>query len=262
VLCQIAAVSRSGYYRWARRRSEPPKDHPDYLRIREVFTKRRGRAGWRTIKMALPDLNHKKIRRIMRTYGMRAAIRRKLPYRQFQKKLQEHAVHPNILDRAFTQFVPFSYLSTDVTYLRFLDGFAYLSVVKDIATGEIVAWNVALEPSLELVLDTLEPLVQYRGALIHSDQGFQYTHRLYSTKIQMFGMVQSMSRKGHCTDNAPIESFFGHLKDELDYTRCQTLDELRGAIDAYMRYYNSERKQWQRKKMTPVAYRNHLLSCH
>jgi transposase InsO family protein len=78
--------------------------------------------------------------------------------------------------------------------------------------------------------------------------------------MQAFGMVQSMSRKGNCTDNAPIESFFGHMKDELEYQHCKTLDELRRIIDAYMRYYNCERKQWQRKKMTPVAYRNHLLS--
>ena len=147
-----------------------------------------------------------------------------------------------------------------MTYLRFLAGFAYLSVVKDIATGEVLAWNVTLEPSIRLVLDTMEPLAAHRGALIHSDQGFQYTSPHYSEKLRAFGMVQSMSRKGHCTDNAPIESFFGHMKDELEYKHCKTLEELRGVIDAYMRYYNCERKQWQRKKMTPVAYRNHLLS--
>ena len=73
-------------------------------------------------------------------------------------------------------------------------------------------------------------------------------------------MIQSMSCKGKCIDNAPIESFFGHMKDELDYKSCQSFEQLRLAIDEYMRYYNHERKQWTRKKMTPVEYRNHLLA--
>ena len=78
--------------------------------------------------------------------------------------------------------------------------------------------------------------------------------------IKKLNMIQSMSRRGNCIDNAPIESFFGHMKDELDYKPCKTFEELRLAVEEYMRYYNQERKQWERKKMTPVEYRNHLLA--
>jgi putative transposase len=74
------------------------------------------------------------------------------------------------------------------------------------------------------------------------------------------GMVQSMSRKGNCIDNAPVESFFGHFKDDIDYDDCKTFEELRLRIGKYMEYYNNERQQWNLKKMTPVEYRNHLLS--
>jgi putative transposase len=98
----------------------------------------------------------------------------------------------------------------------------------------------------------------YRGSLIHSDQGFQYTHPLYRKSLTKMYLVQSMSRKGACIDNAPVESFFGHMKDELTLRDCQTFEEARVVIDEYMRYYNNERKQWGRKKMTPVEYRSHL----
>ena len=96
--------------------------------------------------------------------------------------------------------------------------------------------------------------------MIHSDQGFHYTHPGYIELIKELKMVQSMSGKGSCIDNAPVESFFGHMKDELDYESCRSFEELRLAIDEYMRYYNYERKQWTKKRMTPVEYRNHLLA--
>ena len=119
---------------------------------------------------------------------------------------------------------------------------------------------------MEIVLDTIENMKQSSivktldNILIHSDQGFHYTNPEYIFRIKELNMVQSMSRKGNCIDNAPIESFFGHMKDELDYKSCATFDELYLKIAEYMRYYNNERKQWTRNKMTPVEYRNHLLS--
>ena len=96
--------------------------------------------------------------------------------------------------------------------------------------------------------------------MIHSDQGFHYTNPEYIRRIKALSMVQSMSRKGNCIDNAPMESFFGHLKDDVDYKSCMTFDELKAAIAAYIHYYNNERQQWNLKKMAPVQYRNHLLT--
>jgi putative transposase len=103
-------------------------------------------------------------------------------------------------------------------------------------------------------------LDSYENIMIHSDQGFHYTNPVYIEIVKELKMIQSMSRKGNCIDNSPIESFFGHMKDELNYKSCKSFDELRLEIGEYMRYYNQERKQWERKKMTPVDYRNHLLA--
>jgi transposase InsO family protein len=262
ILCELAGVSRGGYYKWLKHVDEPDKDYLDYLKIKEVFDKSKGKYGWRSLKMALPEMNHKKIKRIMRKYDLVAKVRRKNPYKQMMKKNLEHRIFPNKLKREFRQTVPFKVFCTDITYIPFLNRFAYLSVIKDIATGEVVAWNLSLYLEVALVTDTIRNmrLDSYENIMIHSDQGFHYTNPGYIEIVKELKMIQSMSGKGKCIDNAPIESFFGHLKDELDYGSCKSFDELRLAIGEYMRYYNNERKQWARKRMAPVEYRNHLLA--
>lgn len=207
-------------------------------------------------------MNHKKIQRIMKKYGFTAMVRKKNPYKQMMKKSLEHRTFPNKLQREFHQILPFKVFCTDITYIPFLSRFAYLSVIKDIASGEVVSWNLSLSLEVTLVTETVKniPLDSYENIMIHSDQGFHYTNPAYIEIIKELKMIQSMSGKGKCIDNAPIESFFGHMKDELDYESCQSFEQLRLVIDEYMRYYNHERKQWTRKRMTPVAYRNHLLA--
>lgn len=212
--------------------------------------------------MRLGGMNHKKIQRIMRKYDLIAKVRRKNPYKALMKKTMEHRIFPNKLQRQFSQIIPCRVFCTDITYIRFRKHFAYLSVIKDIASGEVVAWNLSLYLEMTLVTETIKNmrLDSYENILIHSDQGFHYTNPNYIEMVKELKMIQSMSGKGNCIDNAPIESFFGHMKDELDYQSCKTFDELRLKIDEYMRYYNYERKQWTRNKMTPVEYRNHLLT--
>lgn len=262
ILCELADVSRSGYYKWLRTADEPDKDYDDYLRIKTIFDTGKGKYGWRSLKMRIPEMNHKKIQRIMRKYGLVAKVRRRNPYKAIMKKRMEHRIFPNKLDRKFHQPVPFKVFCTDITYIPFQNGFIYLSVVKDIASGEVVAWNASLYLDMALVTKTIESLrsYSYKDAMIHSDQGFHYTNPGYIEIVNELKMIQSMSNKGNCIDNAPIESFFGHLKDELDYQSCTSFDELRLAIAEYMRYYNYERKQWTKGKMAPVEYRNHLLT--
>jgi transposase InsO family protein len=177
------------------------------------------------------------------------------------KKRLEHCVFPNILDRKFSQLVPYKTFCTDITYIPFLQNFAYISVIKDIASGEVVSWNTSLSLDMNLVTETLRGVSSVCSkALIHSDQGFHYTNQAYVSMVTELNMIQSMSGKGMCIDNAPIESFFGHMKDELDYRSCTTLEELRLKVDEYMAYYNHERKQWTRNKMTPVEYRGYLIN--
>lgn len=255
-------MSKSGYYKWLKQADRPDKDYEDYLKIKSIFDKSKHKYGWRSIKMRLPDMNHKKIQRIMRKYDLITKVRKRNPYKQIMKKRMEHRTFPNLLQREFKQITPYKVFCTDITYLPFKDRFAYLSVVKDIASGEAVAWNVSKRLDMALVMETMKKVKPklIKNTLIHSDQGLHYTNPNYIKIVQKMGMTQSMSGKGNCIDNAPIESFFGHLKDEVDYTSCQTFEKLYSNINNYMVYYNNQRKQWSKNKMTPVEYRNHLLA--
>ena len=273
ILCDTCNVSRSGYYKWLKNSDKPDKDAKDYELIKEIFDIGKGKLGWRSIQMKLFNekkivMNHKKIIRIMKKYYLFVKIRTRNPYKDIAKKTQEHQVFENKLNRKFKQNRPLKVFCTDITYLFFHHRLAYLSVIKDICSGEIVAWKLSNNLSMDIVLSTLSnlksnanlPLTSFQDILIHSDQGFHYTNPEYIKKINDFGMIQSMSRKGNCIDNAPMESFFGHFKDDVDYKDCKTYEELSLLVTKYIKYYNNKRYQWDLKKMTPVAYRNHLLS--
>jgi len=270
ILCSLGQVSRSGYYRWLAHSGKTAKDYDDYLLIKKIFEAGQKKYGWRQIQMHLPKgviMNHKKIKRIMRKYGLACRIRRANPYKKMAKATQEHRTFNNQLNREFKFIAPFKVFCTDITYLPFNHRMAYLSVIKDIGSGEIVAWKLSLHIDMELVLGTVAylknnaalPLESFQNIMIHSDQGFHYTNPQYIEQIKNLDMIQSMSRKGNCIDNSPMESFFGHFKDDVDYKNCKTFEELNSLIEKYMQYYNHERFQWNLKKMTPVQYRNHLL---
>lgn len=271
LLCAVAGVSRSGYYQWLKKAGYPDRDYEDYLLIKEIFNKGKGKYGWRTIQMKLKRdkgviMNHKKIIRIKNTYGLATKIRKVNPYKAIMKKTQEHQTFNNILDRDFKAAHPHKKFCTDISYLQFNRRHAYLSAVKDLASKEVVAWNVTRHLEMDLVLDMVDNLKNnpaissFEDIVMHSDQGFHYTNPEYINRLKELNMVQSMSRKGNCIDNAPVESFFGHFKDDADYQDCKTFTELKDKVDNYMNYYNHDRPQWNLKKMTPVEYRNHLLS--
>jgi len=273
MLCEITHVSKSGYYQWFKNSNKPEKDYEEYLVIKEIFEKGKSKLGWRSVQMRLlrdkqTVMNHKKIQRIMRKYHLFAKIRRINPYKQIMKRSQEHRTFDNLLKRQFKQDIPFKVFSTDITYLPYNHRMAYLSVVKDIATGEVVSWNLSQHIDMDIVMNTVARMknnsifeaIPLKDILIHSDQGVHYTSPDYINAIKELGMVQSMSRRGNCIDNAPIESFFGHLKDDMDFKQCKTFEELRLLTTEQMDYYNNNRYQWDLKKMTPVGYRNHLLA--
>ena len=271
-LCETAGVSRSGYYAWCKAASlravREERDLEDYLKIAEIFYRKNQKAGWRVISMDLEDtMNHKKIRRLMKKYNLQTKVRRSNPYRKLLKATQEHKVAPNLLARKFKQTTPGKVLLTDITYLYYGKGQkAYLSAVKDLATREILAYHISSSLSMDIVLNTLDmlktnlgPLVQAK-AMIHSDQGFHYTHPEYQHRVKTMHLSQSMSRRGNCLDNAPMESFFGHFKDEVDYRFSKSLYELKSMVHWYIHHYNYERCQWTLEKMTPVEYRSHLIT--
>lgn len=274
--CELLGVSPSGYYSYLKsadnRKAREKLDLEAKDMILKAFNRRGYKKGSRSIKMILEgehDLNfsRKKIQRIMKKYGIVCPHRRPNPYKKIAKATKEHQVVPNKLNRDFKQGIPGKVLLTDITYLPYNGNcMAYLSTVKDASTNEILAYHVSNRITLDIATQTIHKLVNnkkvtlHNDAFIHSDQGSHYTSPRYQKLLKKFGLDQSMSRRGNCWDNAPQESFFGHLKDEVDYRSARTLKELKTKINHYMVYYNNYRYQWNLKKMTPIQYRNHLLA--
>jgi len=240
--------------------------------IRTVCGKYLGKWGSRQVTMQISTsgspVNHKRIERVMREYGLLSKRRSVNPYKNIPKESSEIEIAENILNRkyAYNTLWPLRVFGTDITFIRITKNkWAYLSAIKDFCTGEIVAYEISLNPNTELVLATLNifamnvPLKSRLGGLMHSDRGSTYTGKAHCNRTRELGLNISMSRSGNCIDNAPTESFFGHMKDELPNTRNMTYEELRKTIDEYIIVHNTVRKQWHRKKMSPVDYRKHLL---
>ncbi|KGM98604.1 transposase, partial [Clostridium haemolyticum NCTC 8350] len=234
------------------------------------FKKRK--KGAKQIKMTLEnqfDINYnlKRIRRIMNKYDIICPHRKANPYRRMMKATKEHSVLPNLSNRKFKQNVPGKVLLTDITYLFYKNGQrAYLSTVLDDSTNKLLTYNLSKSLKIDIVTETIEKLVSSNNYLIssdsfiHSDQGVHYTSLIFQKLLKKYNIRQSMSKSGNCWDNAPQESFFGHLKDKTNIKNFNKFSELLKEIDEYMDYYNNYRGQWNLKKMTPVKYRNHLLS--
>ena len=274
--CTLLQVSRSGYYNYINnyhnRKSQENKDLQAKDFILRAMNHHGYQKGSRSIYMTLKNefnitFNRKKIQRIMRKYQIICPIRKTNPYRRMAKATKEHSVVPNLLNRKFKQEVPGKVLLTDITYLPYNgSNIAYLSTVKDGSTNEILSYHLSERITLDIATTTIDKLVKnhekrlHTEAFIHSDQGFHYTSPKFQELLKEYGIGQSMSRRGNCWDNAPQESFFGHMKDEIDYRNCKTFDELQYVIDNYMNYYNNYRCQWGLKKLTPIQYRNQLLA--
>lgn len=278
-LCEISKVSRSGYYNYFSEQSKlkrvinEVKDSIARSKIEQAYNYKNINKGARQIKMVLEKefdivYNLKKIRRVMKKYNIVCPIRKAKPYKQISKAIKENSVVKNILKRNFKQNIPGKVLLTDITFLNYgkTSKRAYLSTIKDGSTNEILAYDLSHSINLEIAINTVNKLVMnkdvkiQKDSLIHSDQGFHYTSNSFQKLIKFYGIKQSMSRRGNCWDNAPQESFFGHLKSEICIKECEGFEELGRKIDNYIAYYNNSRYQWNLKKMTPVQYRNHLLN--
>ena len=159
-------------------------------------------------------------------------------------------------------------LLTDITYIRISNKFAYLSVIIDAFTKEVLSYVLSESLEIDFVLQTVNLLIQKHGALlsantiIHSDQGSHYTSIKFRQLIEDSVLRQSMSRRGNCWDNAPQESFFGHMKEELKpyISTWQTIQDAKDIIDDWMDYYNNERYQWDLAKLAPTEFYNYCVT--
>lgn len=245
------------------------RDDEDILLIRQVAEYKGYKKGYRQISMMMEDVTGKimsqhRVLYLMRKYGMRTNIRRPSKNRKAMKELMTKNGKPNLLMRRFRLHRPNEVRLTDVTYLDYGENLrAYGSASIDPVTGKLICFVISENNDLRLALDTLEAMDSYplkSGGIIHSDQGILYFTDDFQTAVAERDLVQSMSRRGNCWDNAPQESFFGHFKDECDYKKCHTLKELQAQTDDYRVYYNEKRRLFERMKMTPTEYEEYLES--
>ena len=275
-LCSIARVSRSGYYNWVnskdKRDEQERKDRHDFELILEAFSHRGYDKGVRGIHMRLLHMdppilmNVKKISRLMHKYNLICPIRQANPFRRMAAALKTNNVADNLVNREFEEHGPRSILLTDITYIPYNGTFAYLSTIIDAFTKQVLSYAISDNLKLDFVLLTVEQLIRNHRisldeeTIIHSDQGVHYTSYKFIEIVKDSNLRQSMSRRANCWDNAPQESFFGHMKDEIDVSNCTDFCEVKDIIDDWIDYYNNERYQWDLAKLSPNEYYSYITT--
>ena len=179
-------------------------------------------------------------------------------YRSYKGEIGKIA--PNIIQRNFKAERPNEKWTTDITEFALFGTKLYLSPILDMYNGEIISYNISERPVLGQVIDMLDKAFEKIPAdtnlIFHSDQGWQYQHSQYQSRLKNKGILQSMSRKGNCLDNSVMENFFGLLKSELLYLRVFTsMEEFRIELKKYIYYYNNKRIKSKLKGLSPVQYR-------
>ena len=262
-------LSRSSYYSILSNDNYGMKDKQDeidFQYIKTVMDYKGFKKGSRTIYMMLPGMcgvhfGRAKILRLMKKYGCVCTVRKERPELKTNKENLKKNRKPNLLRRRFRLARPNEILLTDVSYLKYsTNKTEYFSCIKDAVTGRIVNHVTSSSNDLSLATDTIACLESTENTLFHSDQGVLYFNESFQNKLKELGYEQSMSRRGNCWDNSSQESYFGHMKDECDFSKCSTPEDVKKKVDEYVYYYNYERPQWTRNKMTPVDYENYLNS--
>lgn len=261
VMCRLFGVSRSGYYDYCKRigRPEPDTELAEVLRrqqerCRQTYGYRR---MWLWLEKQGVHHNPKTVLRVMKKYGLLAEIRRARKW--VQMKEQTHK-YENLLNREFQADHPNRKWVTDISYIHTGQGVLYLSMIRDLYDNSIVAYKMATQQTVSLVLDTIrlakrKEKVAAGRLQLHSDQGSQYTSQAYFDLTKEYGITPSMSRRGNCYDNAMAENFFSILKTECIYRqKIKSFQQARKLIDEFIHFYNYERIQLKTGE-TPLARR-------
>lgn len=236
------------------------------IRIIELYRQHKGRYGYRRMLFQLKKeghkVNHKTVLRLTGEMGLKSIVRPK-KYRSYRG--EEGKAAPNMLSRKFNAGRPSEKLATDVTEFSVAGKKLYLSPIIDLFNGEVISYSQSLRPDFrqitEMLVGVLKKVPKDAKPILHSDQGWQYRMKDYQDILRKNRIVQSMSRKGNCLDNAVIENFFGTLKSEMFYIKKYlSVEELQNDIDDYIDYYNNNRIRLNLKGMSPVEYRAHILN--
>ncbi|EFG8099539.1 TPA: IS3 family transposase, partial [Escherichia coli] len=259
-LLKAAGLARSTlYYQLSLQKAKDKYADVKQL-IASIFHEHRGCYGYRRIHCELQKrglkFSGKTVRKLMQQLGLKSPVRLK-KYRSYRGNMGLAA--ENILQRQFKAEAPCEKWVTDITEFRAGGQKLYLSPILDLFNGEIVAWETACRPTEELVKRMLnkglESLAEGEKPLLHSDQGWHYRIKSYQSALADRGLVQSMSRKGNCLDNAVMENFFGHLKEEMYYRRdYRNVEELENAVNEYITYWNQKRIKLSLGGLSPVEY--------
>lgn len=261
VMCRLFGVSRSGYYDYCKRigRPEPDTELAEVLRgqqerCRQSYGYRR---MWLWLEKQGVHHNPKTVLRVMKKYGLLAEIRRARKWVQMEEQTHKYE---NLLNREFQADHPNRKWVTDISYIHTGQGVLYLSMIRDLYDNSIVAYKMATQQTVSLVLDTIrlakrKEKVAAGRLQLHSDQGSQYTSQAYFDLTKEYGITPSMSRRGNCYDNAMAENFFSILKTECIYRqKIKSFQQARKLIDEFIHFYNYERIQLKTGE-TPLARR-------
>ncbi|SMO97296.1 Transposase InsO and inactivated derivatives [Chryseobacterium rhizoplanae] len=254
-------MARSSFYYHQKALDKKDKYGEIKTLIKQIYHRHRGRFGYRRITLIMKQqeivINHKTVLRLMKTLGLKSIVRVK-KYRSYRG--EQGRIAPNILERNFKADQPNRKWATDVTEFNVSGSKLYLSPIIDLYNGEIISYDLSERPAFAQVVNMLKKglrkIKNTENLIIHSDQGWQYQMKAYQHLLKEKGIIQSMSRKGNCLDNAVIENFFGTLKSEMFYTKkFKTIDELKKEIKKYINYYNNDRIRLNLKGKSPVQYR-------
>lgn len=240
---------------------EPDKYEHLKEEIISIYHENHGRYGYRRITMELHNrgykINHKTVQRLLKIVGLKCMVRIK-KYRSYKGEIGKIA--PNIIQRDFYAEKPNQKWTTDITEFSLFGTKLYLSPILDMYNGEIISYKISDRPVLKQVLDMVDDaftkIPDNTNIIFHSDQGWQYQHKVYQKKLKDKGIIQSMSRKGNCLDNSVMENFFGLLKSELLYLReFESIEDFKSELIKYIDYYNNKRIKGKLKGLSPVQYR-------
>ena len=254
-------MARSTFY--YNTKQKPDKWAVERQRIAELYHKNKGRYGYRRLTLAMRDdgyvINGKTVRRLMAEAGIKCQVRMK-KFKSYKGEVGKIA--PNLLERDFTADAPHKKMVTDVTEFHLFGVKLYLSPVLDLYNSELIYYTIYKHPVMDMVLDMIKGTVSVIGsntnAILHSDQGFHYQHKDYQKLLKENHIIQSMSRKGNCLDNAVMENFFGLLKSELLYLQnFDSVEHFLSELEDYLHYYNNDRIKAKLNGMSPVQYRTH-----
>jgi len=256
-------MARSNFYYYQKQSKSIDKYQVTKELIKSIYHKHKGRYGYRRITDELNNkgiiINHKTVLRLMKLLGLKSLIRVK-KYKSY--KGEQGKITPNILARKFKATAPNQKWATDITEFNISGKKLYLSPIIDLFNQEIISYELTERPVFNQVVMMLKKafkkIPNNTNLTLHSDQGWQYQMKQYQHLLKEKGIIQSMSRKGNCLDNAIIENFFGTLKSELFYIqKFASLEELKREIKQYIKYYNNERIKSNLNKMSPIKYRAH-----